>query len=317
MDSYKHLTPEDRSVIYHSLTLGLTASAIAKGLGRNRSCISREINRNKSDLFLWQERAQAAQTLSEDRISKANSHPKITESAKAFIEDCLVTLRSSPLLIAGNMKVKGRFDSIGKDAIYRWIKNEKPDLLKYLPKKGERKISFGKRHRRKFIKDSIPKVPITERPPIDGLGTIEGDTMHGIKGSSVLSVHCDKVGKLVSLSKLSSTNSSEFLEATLKVADKFKVQSFTFDNGPETYCYPDIMKKYPVYFCAPYHSWEKGTVERIIQNVRLFIPKGFDIDKLSDQDITAIEHKVNSRPMKCLNFLSPFEFYQNLLNTIS
>lgn len=105
MDSYKHLTPEDRCVIYHGLTLGLTAAAIARGLGKHRSCISREINRNKGDKFLWQERVQAAQSLSKDRASKANSHPKITESAKAFIQDSLVTMRSSPLLIAGNMKV--------------------------------------------------------------------------------------------------------------------------------------------------------------------------------------------------------------------
>ena len=63
----------------------------------------------------------------------------------------------------------------------------------------------------------------------------------------------------------------------------------------------------PIYFCHPYHSWEKGGVENINKLVRRHIPKGSDISQYSDKDIQAIQNKLNNRPRECLKYKTPYE----------
>ncbi|QQR54385.1 IS30 family transposase [Candidatus Peregrinibacteria bacterium] len=62
-----------------------------------------------------------------------------------------------------------------------------------------------------------------------------------------------------------------------------------------------------IYFCHPYHSWEKGTVENTNKIIRKDIPKGSDISKYSKAFIQRLEEKLNRRPLKCLNYLTPKE----------
>jgi len=63
----------------------------------------------------------------------------------------------------------------------------------------------------------------------------------------------------------------------------------------------------PIYFCHPYHSWEKGGVENINKLVRRYISKGSDISQYSDEDIQTIQDKLNNRPRKCLKYKTPCE----------
>ena len=66
----------------------------------------------------------------------------------------------------------------------------------------------------------------------------------------------------------------------------------------------------PVYFCHPYHSWEKGGVENTNKLIRRYVPKGTDISKMSEAYILMIETKLNTRPRKCLRFKTPGEVMQ-------
>ena len=43
------------------------------------------------------------------------------------------------------------------------------------------------------------------------------------------------------------------------------------------------------YFCKPYHSWEKGTVENINGLIRRFFPKGTDFDTTTEEEIAYVE----------------------------
>lgn len=62
-----------------------------------------------------------------------------------------------------------------------------------------------------------------------------------------------------------------------------------------------------IYFCHPYHSWEKGTVENANRHIRKDIPKGSDISRYSRRFIKAIEEKLNRRILKCLDHRTPDE----------
>ena len=63
------------------------------------------------------------------------------------------------------------------------------------------------------------------------------------------------------------------------------------------------------YFCKPYHSWEKGTVENINGLIRRFFPKRTDFDTITDKEILYVQNWINSRPMKVLNYKTPSEMY--------
>ena len=62
-----------------------------------------------------------------------------------------------------------------------------------------------------------------------------------------------------------------------------------------------------VFFCHPYHSWEKGTVEKMNQMIRRFIKKGCNIDKVSEKRIMWVQEILNNKPYKCLGFFTPKE----------
>ncbi len=62
-----------------------------------------------------------------------------------------------------------------------------------------------------------------------------------------------------------------------------------------------------IFFCRPYHSWEKGTVENTNGEIRVFFPKGSDVSKHSPSFFQDIENKLNDRFMKCLDFRTPKE----------
>jgi IS30 family transposase len=65
------------------------------------------------------------------------------------------------------------------------------------------------------------------------------------------------------------------------------------------------------YFCKPYHSWKKGTVENINDLIRRFFPKGTDFDKIPEEEIAYVEDWINNRPMKILNYMSPKQKLQH------
>ena len=56
---YKHLTPNDRYVIYHLVVFGLSYREIGRRLGKHHTTIGREIKRNWKGLGrYWHEAAQ-------------------------------------------------------------------------------------------------------------------------------------------------------------------------------------------------------------------------------------------------------------------
>ena len=64
------------------------------------------------------------------------------------------------------------------------------------------------------------------------------------------------------------------------------------------------------FFCKPYASYEKGTVENINGLIRRFFPKGTDFDTISEEEIAYVESWINNRPMKILNYMTPEQVFQ-------
>jgi IS30 family transposase len=65
------------------------------------------------------------------------------------------------------------------------------------------------------------------------------------------------------------------------------------------------------YFCEPYHSWEKGSIENRNGILRRYFSKKFNWALSNQEEIDKVVAKINETPMKCLGFKMPAEFFAN------
>jgi len=63
------------------------------------------------------------------------------------------------------------------------------------------------------------------------------------------------------------------------------------------------------YFATPYHSWERGLNEHTNGLVRQYLKKKVDFKGVTDDEIQAIETKLNNRPRKVLGYKTPHEVF--------
>jgi IS30 family transposase len=189
------------------------------------------------------------------------------------------------------------------------------ELINYLRRAHHRRKKKGVG--RKERKTKIPnRIPIEIRPPVvdnrSRFGDWEGDTMVSRKSSAALNSLVERKSRLLLLTKLKRKGA---LENTQTVLNRFApfpktaLCTLTLDNGTENVLHQEISRVNGIqcYFCHPYSAWERGSVENIQGLVRWYLPKGTDFSKITEEQITWIESRINHRPKKCLGFKTPLE----------
>ena len=59
------------------------------------------------------------------------------------------------------------------------------------------------------------------------------------------------------------------------------------------------------YFWDAHASWQKSGVQNANGRIRRWLPRGTDLDEISEQDIQEIAMTINLTPRKCLSYRSP------------
>ena len=92
------------------------------------------------------------------------------------------------------------------------------------------------------------------------------------------------------------------------------IHTITADNGKEFARHKEIAKGPDIqfFFARPYHSWERGANENTNGLSRQYIPKGTDFEELTDEYIAEVEWKLNHRPRKSLDYLTPLEYFKKI-----
>ena len=87
------------------------------------------------------------------------------------------------------------------------------------------------------------------------------------------------------------------------------MKTLTLDNDILFKMHKSLEKllRVKIYFCNPYHSWEKGSIENVNKYIRRYIPKGSDLSRYEEEYIEWLEIKCNERYMKCLKYATPEE----------
>lgn len=88
----------------------------------------------------------------------------------------------------------------------------------------------------------------------------------------------------------------------------------TLDNGSEFNGYADIEKDLDFRICfADVHTpWQRGSNENINGLLRFFFPRGTDFKKITRVQLDAVLDKINNRPRKCLDLLSPIDYFYQI-----
>lgn len=320
---FTHVQASERENISIFKAQNKSGRQIAKELGRSPSTISREFKRGvtHNDHYF-----PIASQLNVDKKKKDARRTRKTDDLiiqNYIIEKLNLPYLWSPEIIS--VKIKEELGiSIGKDAIYTFI-YENSELTEFLAKKhkGKKPRSKNKKTERTLIPN---RTGIEQRPEEANkrkeFGHFEADTIVSRASLACLLVIADRTTRKIKIKKLARKTAdltSSSIIFALQMYNIIQLLTITYDNGSE-FCWHDKINKVlnmQSFFCNPYSSWEKGTVENLNGLIRRFFPKGTDFDKITDKQIQQVEDWINNRPMKVLGYKSPNEKYAELQQKMS
>lgn len=304
------LDRDKRYQIKALLDAGLMQKEIAKLLNVKECTLSNELKRNGGRKHYSPENAQ-------NRASRlaATSHVHYIYSAKDWkMVETLIRDDLSPEQVNGRLSRDGMgVPSVA--TIYRHVKCDK-ELKSHLRhgkkpyrKRGEKKDKRGQ---------IVGRVSIDKRPAIveekSRIGDLEIDLINSADHDANLLTINDRMSNYCLIRYLPTKN-AEHLKKTLVRALRdyrktFPLCTITSDNGKEFACHQDIAKTLGVeyYFAHPYHSWERGANENMNGLIRQYLPKKESFKGISPQKVRWIQDKLNNRPRKRLDFMTPLEY---------
>ena len=312
---YQQLSSRERDQISVMRAEGHNARAIARALCRSPATICRELKRNAPPIRRGWYLAHKAQARAQERRSKASQRERLrSPGLKAFVTR-KVKQGWSPEQIAGLLAMDRPEMAISHEAIYQWVYAEAPDLTQFLARAFRRRKRRG--HSSKHKTSHIPqRISIKERPMAvetrQEVGHWEVDTIVSRQSLPALLIMTERKTRVIKLGLLPAKTSHHVKVAVNRRLSRLPSalrKTLTFDNGSENVEHMEINSVLGTqsYFCEPYHSWEKGSVENAAGLVRRVYPKRFDFATINAYQVRRLEDRLNSRPRKCLDYQTPNE----------
>jgi transposase, IS30 family len=326
---YEHLSYVDRLSIAEGCRARLSVRAIARTLNRAPSTISRELKRMGP---YWQQYNPAHslfRALSR-RMESRKGTRKLSLGSPLF-EHVASQLREgwSPLQIAGRLRRMDEATSPGAvshetiyTALYALPRGElRRELLAHLRqgRQNRRPRSRGTDRRKGFVTDDIR---ITERPEdvAERLipGHWEGDLIKGAANRSAVGTLVERTSRLVLLARMDAldaeTTRCAFERSFENIPEPMR-KTLTYDRGTEMARHATLTANtgIKVYFADPYSPWQRGSNENANGLIRQYLPKGTDLSGHSQDELNVIAERLNNRPRKVLDFLTPNEVFAALV----
>ena len=312
---YNHLSQNERYQIFALMKAGLNQTQVALTLGRSKSTISREIQRNSG---LKGYRPKQATLKSEVRALGSRNAKKVSVDTLKSAFD-LVRQEWSPEQIAGTM-------NISHETVYRHVYADKDcggKLFMHLRSQKKRRKRYASGRQRR---GQIPnRRSIHERPAVVDLrlevGHWEGDTVIGARHKQAIVTLVERKSGYAKLFKVKNKTAELVSAAMIKSLKPFDglVDTITLDNGKEFADHQrvDLELGSTIYFADPFASWQRGTNENFNGLLRQYIPKDRPLSTVTKEELKMIENKLNHRPRKRLGFTTPHEVFHESLNRVA
>ena len=318
-----HLTLEQRYEIESWRKAGKGVSEIAIETGRDKSVISREINRNK-DLRSGVYSAKLAERKTFERHSKKAKARRFSAVVEISILHYLA-MDFSPQQIVGRAKMEG-MEMVSIETIYQyiWEDKRKGGLLYKSLRTG------GKKYRkRSHLKDNrgliAGRVDIDKRPAIvdskERLGDLEIDLVIGQNHKGALITINERSTGVLFMGKVDNKEARTIESKTIELLQDWKplIKTITSDNGKEFAGHQEIATSLDIdfYFAKPYHSWERGANENLNGLIRQYFPKKSDFKSITNDKIKQVIDMLNNRPRKRFGYKTPNEVFAEKLNNLA
>lgn len=318
-----HLSFGERQMIYVMRGSGKGFTAIAKALNRDRQTIRRELKRNQAPVYYRGtesslERAKSAHEKAVRRRSdskRGKRGPLKLARIRLRIVSLLVECKYSPEEIAKLLRQGDDPVKVSGKTLRRWILEDAKELQQHLPFRGRKRrnhLTARKGKRRKIA--APPKRSIHQRG-IEAaerhvVGHKEFDFIVCLQSVVSILVGVDRKTRRIWLRRVENREAETVRAALIRIEINLCPplrKTLTFDNDPGFQKVFELERLLGIenFFCDPYCSWQKGSVENANRRVRRFFPKGTDLSAVTQARLDEVEAIINARPMDCLDDFSP------------
>jgi len=308
--SYTQLTQEQRYQISALLKMDHNQTEISEVIGTHKSTVCRELGRN-----CGQRGYRPKQAHHKALCRRNHGHFHILPETWDLIETKL-RLDWSPEQISGWLQRLYAIQ-VSHEWIYQHILVDKQaggELYRHLRCQKKRRKRYGSYDRRGKLPN---RVSIEERPVIveqrQRIGDWEVDTIVGKGHHQGIVTLIERKSRFALLSKVEQRTadqvSNAMIDLLLPVSDR--LHTITADNGKEFAEHERVAHELQVdfFFAHPNAAWERGANENMNGLVRQYIPKKRNFASVTNFELIHIMKRLNHRPRKCLDFMSPFEVF--------
>jgi transposase, IS30 family len=308
MKKFKHLSYEERVAISFLHAEGWSTRKIGAKLNRHHACIAYELKKKVKGMYVAKKahhKSYWRRYLSKKQCMKVALDSELSK----FIPE---KLREgwSPERISGYLKLHGK--NVSTKAVYKFVYSR--CLERYLFWRKHHKKSGWKKKR--YGKATDGRKYIEERPETESSGHWEGDFIVSSHNTCSLLVLVDRYSRDTIIRKISNRKHAVVMRAFQDSLRHMPVRTLTLDNDISFNCWKKMERivKCQIFFCHPFHSWEKGLVENTNRWIRTFVPKKKNLREVTDLELRSIEKFLNEIPRQCLGFKTAKEV---LLETTS
>jgi transposase, IS30 family len=311
----------ERLEIMRGRDAGLTYDEIGQRIGRDKSVIWREVERNKNpdgDYHALMAHARATENAHRPKPFKLTDNP-LCKAIEDWMGDGW-----SPKLIADVLALDypdERELRVSHETIYQCLYVQtrgglRADLYKCLSTKRSARKPRGRASGSRGAYSSGEEFKISDRPAeADDRavpGHWEGDLILGSTASgSAIGTLVERSTRFTILLHLpgdhtADTVAAAMIEAMRELPEHLR-RSITWDRGSELAHYADIQLALDttLFFCDPHSPWQRGTNENTNRLLRFWFEKGTDLSVHTAEDLDRIAATLNARPRPTLDLQTP------------
>ena len=311
---YRQLNAEERSALAALRRVGVSKAEIARQLGRHRSTVGRELQRNAAPHDGWY-RSRRAHQRAHARRYRSRRNSQFGREEWARVEE-LLRRKWSPEQVSGHLE-RTRELAISHETIYRHVWRDLKGggtlhthlrcARKPCRKRYGRHDSRGRLAGKRMIGERPAVVERRSRTGDWEIDTVLGESL-GESSDCILTLVERKTGYVL-IGKMKARTAAESNRALLELLARHpgRVKTITADNGTEFHWYAQIEAVSPVkfYFATPHHSWERGTNENTNGLIRQYLPKGKTMSRVKQNKCDKIAEQLNTRPRKRHGYKTP------------
>jgi len=315
----RFLTLAERAVIQFGRRRGLSYAAIGTEIGRDKSVVCREVQRNKGPDGIYY--AKAAHGRAHHRAHRPKLFKLLQSEALCHQIETSMDQGWSPKLISSMLAKTFPDDEtmrVSYETIYQALYvqtrgNLRADLNQQLSLKRRKRVSAARRgassslYKNAFTISDRPAEAKDRAVP----GHWEGDLLLGKKNKSAIGTLVERSTRFTILLHLPDRHTSDEV-ATAMIAAMIELpehlrRSITWDRGSELAEYERIQValETKLFFCDPRSPWQRGTNENTNRLLRHWFEKDSNLSVYTAADLKRVQNMLNRRPRPTLNLDTP------------